>query len=332
MADRTPPETKYFDGLVATFPAMTGKTVAITGCTSGMGLVLAQTCARLGARIVMLNRPSTRADDALGKLLEAGADASLVPCDLSSFASVRTAGQSLREQFADTGIDVLCCNAGIMAAPDAATEDGYDVQMQANHLSHFLLTHEIWPLLEKAGQLRGEARVVQHSSGARGKPGRPLHAKYLRANGGNLGGDGFPGMSKWVRYQQSKLANLMFAYALDTEASKRPGNTVKSLCAHPGPVDSGLQAKTTRSGGTRLLDRLILGRTLKVAQSVEDGTCAIAICCCREGVESGDFYGPQGPNRTGPAEIMPDERNPENEALVWKESLVATGIHQFFTD
>ena len=311
---------------------MYGKTVAITGCTSGMGLVLAQTCARLGAKVVMLNRPSARADRAHRKMLDSGADAVLVPCDLASFAHVSAAGQTLRELFGNTGIDVLCNNAGIMGFPDAATEDGCDLQMQANHLSHFLLTHEIWSLLEKAGQLRGEARVVHHTSGARGKPGHPLHAKYLGRNGGNLGGDEFPGMGKWTRYQQSKLANLMFAYALDAQVSKRPGNKVKSLCAHPGPVDSGLQAKTTTSGGNRWLDRLILGRTLKVAQSVEDGTSGIAICCCREGLESGDFFGPQGSHRTGPAEKMPDERNPGNESIVWKESLGATGISRFFED
>lgn len=332
MAEKTQPRTKYFTDLVSTFPSMAGKTVAITGCTSGMGLVLAKTCARLGARIIMLNRPSHRADGALREMHDMGAEAVLVPCDLSSFSHVRAAGEILRRDFAGTGIDVLCCNAGIMGMPDTATKDGYDVQMQANHLSHFLLTHEIWPLLEKAGALRGEARVIQHSSGARGRPGSLLDAKYLGRNGGNLGGDGFPGMGKWRRYQQSKLANLMFAYALDAEASKRPGNKIKSLCAHPGPVNSGLQSKTARSGGDRWLDRLILGQTLKWAQSIEDGTSGIAICCCREKVESGDFYGPQGPHRTGPAEKMPDERNPKNEIVLWQESLKATGIDRFFGD
>lgn len=159
----------------------------ITGCTSGMGLVLAQTCAGLGAQVVMLNRPSPRADAALQGVLDAGGDAVLVPCDLSSFASVRAAGVILRRDFSDQGCDVLCNNAGIMGVADKATEDGFDVQMQANHLSHFQLTHEVWPLLETAGAQRGEARVVNHSSGARGKPGRPLHAKYLARNGGNLG-------------------------------------------------------------------------------------------------------------------------------------------------
>jgi len=322
--------TKYYPELIAGFPAMAGKTVMITGCTSGMGVVLARTCADLGARVVMLNRPSHRADAALQGLLDAGGDAVLVPCDLSSFTSVRTAGETLRRDFGDQGCDVLCNNAGIMGTADMATEDGFDVQMQANHLSQFLLTHEVWPLLETAATRRGEARVVNHSSGARGKPGRPLHAKYLRRNGGNLGGDGWPGLAKWTRYQQSKLANLMFTYALVSQADQQPDNRVKALCAHPGPADSGLQGKTTQAGGDRWLDRFILGQALKYAQSVEDGTSGIARCCCEADVQSGAFYGPNGPHRTGPAVLMPRERNPVNEALIWEESLKATGITNFF--
>jgi NAD(P)-dependent dehydrogenase (short-subunit alcohol dehydrogenase family) len=50
--------TKYFSDLAGTFPSMNGKTVAITCRTSDMGLVLAQTCAWLGAKVAMLNRPS----------------------------------------------------------------------------------------------------------------------------------------------------------------------------------------------------------------------------------------------------------------------------------
>mgnify|MGYP003646976821 FL=1 len=290
----TPHTTRYYDDLVRSFPSMAGKVVMITGCTSGMGLVLARTCAGLGATVVMLNRPSPRADAALQGVLDAGGDAVLVPCDLSSFASVRAAGETLRRDFGDQGCDVLCNNAGIMGVADQATEDGFDVQMQANHLSHFLLTHQVWPLLEAAGAQRGQARVVNHSSGARGKPGRPLHTKYLERNGGNLGGDGWPGLGKWTRYQQSKLANLMFTYALDDRAGQRPGNKVKSLCGHPGPADSGLQGKTTQAGGDRWLDRFILGQALKHAQSVEDGTSGIARCCCEADVESGAFYGPNG--------------------------------------
>merc|ERR1719454_2525223 len=98
-----------------------------------------------------------------------------------SFAAVKETAQKLKEELGDSGLDVLCNNAGIMATKDEATVDGCDTQMQTNHLSHFLLTAELWPLLEKAAELRGEARVVNHSSMAR--KGKPLEAQYLGKNG-----------------------------------------------------------------------------------------------------------------------------------------------------
>ena len=64
-------------------------------------------------------------------------------------------------------IDVLCNNAGVMAMKDIATSDGYDVQMQVNHLSHFLLTKELLPLIKLAAESKGEARIVNHTSVAR---------------------------------------------------------------------------------------------------------------------------------------------------------------------
>ena len=55
-------------------------------------------------------------------------------------------------------IDVLCNNA------DVVTKDGYDIQMQTNHhASHFLLTKESLPLIQKST----DGRAVNHSSMAR---------------------------------------------------------------------------------------------------------------------------------------------------------------------
>ena len=84
--------------------------------------------------------------------------------------------------------------------------------------------------------------------------GSPLQAQYLGRSGGELGGNGFLGLAKWRRYQQSKLANLLFTYALhDHIASERPafavgpgGPRIHSLCAHPGPTDSGLERERER--------------------------------------------------------------------------------------
>ena len=309
---------------------MGGKTVAITGCTSGTGLVLAKTCAELGAVVVMLNRPSTRADKALEQVRAISPSARFVPCDLSTFESTRAAAAALRaSDLATTGLDVLCNNAGVMGLPDTATTDGFDVQMQCNHLSHFLLVSEVWPLLETAAQQRGQARVVQHSSGARKYA--KFNPRYLKPNGGKLGGDGWPGYAKWERYNQSKLANLLFAYALSTHiATERPNfkDKILSLCAHPGPAATGLQEKTVGAGGTYLIDTIIIQSVLRIAQTTEDGSCGITRACCDPAARDMDFYGPA--KRVGEAVVLPPERNPEAEAVLWSESLLATGVKAFF--
>lgn len=326
------PSSKHFPEYVKTFPSMKGKTVVITGCTSGTGLVLANICGDLGAKIVMLNRASERANAALQGLTQRNIDAVLVPCDLQSFDSVQAAAAKLKTVCAD-GIDVLCNNAGVMGMPDVATPDGFDVQMQSNHLSHFLLTSEIWSLLELAATRRGEARIVNHSSGARKRPAEPISAAYLGRNGGKLGGDGFPGFAKWKRYQQSKLANLLFTYALaDKIAAERPAiaDKIKVLCAHPGPTHTGLQSKTVEAGKAGLIDQFLLWQTMKGAHSVEDGAMGIARASCGSDAENRGFYGPAGLGKSGPAELLPQERDPEGEKLLWSESLKATGLSKFF--
>ena len=51
-----------------------------------------------------------------------------------------------------------------MALNDTATKDGYDVQVQTNHLSHFLLTSLLMNNLLEGQKQFGDTRVVQHSS------------------------------------------------------------------------------------------------------------------------------------------------------------------------
>jgi len=316
--------------LLQTLPSMAGKTVAITGCTSGTGLNLAQRCGALGAQVLMLNRASPRSEAALRVMQREQFDAQLIECDLSSLASVRAAIQQVTDA-CPNGLDVLCNNAGIMAAPDQMTVDGFDVQMQSNHLSHFLLTSGVFPLLERAVQVRGEARVVNHSSGAR--RGASLQARYLAKNADGLGGDGFPGLAKWRRYQQSKLANLLFTYSLhDAIGLQHPelAGKLKSLCAHPGPTQTELQAKTLASGPISWLDRLIVRSIVKQAHSVEDGSMGIVGACCAPDVESLHFYGPVGRGRPGPAVLLPAERNGRGEALVWERSMQSLDLSDFF--
>jgi NAD(P)-dependent dehydrogenase (short-subunit alcohol dehydrogenase family) len=194
-------ETKHFHEFERTaIPTLHGKVVAITGCTTGTGFIAAQCAARKGAQtILMLNRPSDRATTAEQSVREQiptteSTTVETIPCDLQDMASVQSAIQLIRSKY--DKIDVLCNNAGVMALEDTATKDGYDVQIQTNHLSHFLLTKELFPLIQKSS----DGRIVQHSSLARN--GGPLKPEYFGKNGGNLGGNGASMVMNGARWER----------------------------------------------------------------------------------------------------------------------------------
>lgn len=300
--------------------------VAITGCTSGTGYVAARTAARKGAHVVMLNRPSARATAAAAQLASdvPGAAVTAVACDLSSFASVREAAAALNSQFSAAGLDVLCNNAGVMALADEATADGYDVQMQTNHLGHFLLAKEVFGLLETAASLRGEARVVHHTSLAR--LGSALAAKYLGPNGGQLGGNGSSMLlngARWERYHQSKLANAVCTAAL-AEKLRAAGSKVIALAAAPGLAATNLQVTTAQGGG--------MGSGtwfMRFGQSAEDGAMPLIACVARANVQNGDFYEPVnlGGLKGLPAKTPLTDKcsNAQATALLWEASEAACG-------
>ena len=145
-----------------------------------------------------------------------------VDCDLTDFDAVRKAAGIVAAATRESGLDCLCNNAGVMALADKATTNGYDIQMQTNHLSHFLLTRELHPALQKAVELRGEARIVNHSSFARnGPPGTKLTTEntyeYLGKNGGNLGGDGASTTVRksTTRHRADEIASMAYTQVHD---------------------------------------------------------------------------------------------------------------------
>lgn len=323
----------YFDAFVGTLPSMAGKRVAITGCTTGTGFVTALTVARSGAVVVMLNRSSSRATDAEQKIREAvpGVEVVTIPCDLQSVKSVAEVASQFAAKFPDGGLDVLVCNAGVMAMPDRATVDGFDEQMQTNHLSHFLLVRDLMPELEKAAGLRAEARVVHATSIARHGPvrsgGAGLKEEYFGPNGGNLGGED----GKFTRYGQSKMANGVFHYALHDKLQAK-SSPVHSILSHPGfsatSLVTSMAANDASGGVTKMMDGAMKG-----AQSQEDGTMPMLAAVCLPDAQAGDFYGPKdvgayGPGTSGEAiklDLEPHLTNQETGALLWQWSEKAVG-------
>lgn len=307
--------------------------MAVTGCTSGTGYIVARTAIRKGAdNVLLLNRPSERATKAEASLKEELKDSKTnvetIACDLQDMASVQKAADTIKSKF--KAVDVLCNNAGVMALEDKATKDGYDVQMQTNHVSHFLLTKELYPLLQKAVELRGSARIANHSSGARNFPATELKSEYLGKNGGNLGGNGSSmifGGARWERYHQTKLANAVFTLALSEKLGA--DSKIVASCAEPGLAATNLQVTTAGDGG--------MGSgmwIMRFAQSAEDGSMPILSACFATDSVSGQLWAPsQRGGMVGPAvqSSMAKELAAKEGAteLLWKASEEACGAFSF---
>lgn len=306
-------------------PPLHGKVVAITGCTTGTGYYTALAAAKNGATVIMLNRSSDRQEVAMTKLQSEVPSGTFdfISCDLSSYKSVRAACDALQTKYGESGIDVMCCNAGVMALEDVATEDGFDIQMQTNQLSHVMMIHACWSMLEKAAAARGESRVVMHSSMARHAPAGKPEAKYFGPNGGNLGGNGASmlfGGARWVRYGQTKFANFMFTQALHHRLAAKDSK-IKSVCAAPGLAATNLQVTTRERGG--MSETWIMG----LAQSAGDGACPLMLASFGADVKSGDFYEPKGTvGEPVKKDLLPRELNKEAQDLVWDLSEKACDI------
>ncbi len=320
-------QTLHLDTVIRDYSGdMTGKIVAITGTTTGTGFVAAREIARKGAEVLLLNRESERASQSLEKLRKQVPGGKFVPveCDLQSSTSVEKAIAQIKARY--SVLDVLCNNAAVMALGDYPTVDGYDVQMQTNALSHFLLVKGLMPLLRASE----EARIVNHTSRAR--LGGPLEARYFGKNSGNLGGDGtkedsanFSG-PRWERYHQTKLANFVFTYALNDRLAEAGIANIAAFAAHPGLSATNLQVTTAAAGGMEANSPL-----MENAQSAEDGATGIIRASTDPAAESGDFFGPL--EWTGfPEKLTPeaDLLTESNKEIFWHGCEAAVGAMDFY--
>ncbi len=291
-------------------PDQGGRLAVITGSNSGLGLITARELARHGARVILACRNRQKGEAAQTEVTEAasGPDPRLEELDLADLSSVRSfAGRVVA---GGEGVDLLINNAGVMAPPRQRTADGFELQFGTNHLGHFALTNLLLPLMEG----REDARVVTLSSNAH---------KFGRIAFDNLNGD--RRYFRWNAYNQSKLANLLFALELDRRL-RASGSTVKSLAAHPGYAATNLQ-----SAAAPLVDRLVMKAIDPViAQNDEMGALPVLYAATAPGLEGGTYAGPDGPGelRGHPKVVQPNRaaRNPETARRLWDVSEELTGV------
>eukprot|EP00762_Andalucia_godoyi_P004667 ANDGO_03535.mRNA.1 Short-chain dehydrogenase TIC 32 len=211
-----------------------GKWAVVTGGNGGIGLETVRAFLQDGVNVVIGCRSSSAGDAAVKSLeQDASATGSKVvhaSLDLSSFSSVLSFAAHIANirEINQSGLHVLVCNAGIMAVPFARTIDGFESQIATNHLGHTLLVRELLPLLRKAGSGKKDdpARVVMVTSSTHYNAGPMDYASWKSEKNYSPGG----------MYEQSKLANLYVAFAMQ----KQYAPTVQFYAVHPGIVATGI--------------------------------------------------------------------------------------------
>lgn len=198
--------------------SLAGKNILVTGCNSGLGQEALRVFALRGATVLGTARSLDKAKAACSAV---GGHTLPFACELAEPASVRACVAAVKA----TGLrlDVILCNAGIMALPRLSQSLGIELQFLTNHIGHFIL---VTGLLD---QLSDDGRVVMLSSAAH------KMAPKAGIEFDNLSGE--RDYNAWKQYGQSKLANLLFAKELARRfaGSRRTANAV-----HPGVIQTNL--------------------------------------------------------------------------------------------
>ena len=277
-------------------PRQDGRTVVVTGATSGIGLQTARILAAFGAHVVLAVRNPEKGAAVAGNLR---GSTEVRRLDVADLDSVR----SFAEETAT--VDVLVNNAGIMAVPLARTTDGFESQLATNHLGHFALTNLLLPRLSDRVVVVGSAA---HRSGQIDLDDLNWERRPYRP---------------YAAYAQSKLANLLFLAELQRRLTAS-GSTLRATGAHPGYTATALQGGTASRAFTRISD---LGNRL-VGMPAWQGALSTVYAATMD-LPGNSYVGPHGPGEMlgWPTLVgrSPHASDPELAKAIWSRSEALTG-------
>jgi NAD(P)-dependent dehydrogenase (short-subunit alcohol dehydrogenase family) len=253
--------------------SLLGRTVVVTGATTGLGLESAKRLAAGGANVIVTARTESKGQSAVEEVKKYLSELIKVDntnqqqtitykvLDFSSLNSIKT---NLQNDWNDvTKIDVLLNNAGAVFQGRIITVDGLESTIQTNHLGYFIVTALLFPKLAK------DARIVNVSSAAHG---------FVNKKGLNFDNLWKADKKKdeefgtLYTYSESKFANILF-----TEELQRRINAASlsmfTMSLHPGAVTTELG----RSVNGTLLGTLIISvfrffATIGIAKTVSNGS------------------------------------------------------------
>ncbi|MDX2381317.1 MAG: oxidoreductase [Acidimicrobiia bacterium] len=288
-------------------PDQSGRTVVVTGANTGIGFETARVLAAHGARVLLGCRSEERARLAMDAITDDVPDADLefVALDQGDLASIEAAAAQIADE---PRLDVLVNNAGIMVPPRELTTDGFESQFGVNHLGTFALTGRV---LGKLGEQEG-SRVVVTSS--------------LAHRTGKIFFDDIDASASYraqQRYQQSKLANLLFMYELDRRLTAAESDTIATGC-HPGIAETELSRHMPKAIA------LIAPVLRPFFNTALQGAWPTLMAATSPDVGGGDYCGPSRRKETsGPATTVGSTstaRDVELARKLWDLSVEMTGV------
>lgn len=296
---------------ISSIPEQNGRVAIVTGASSGLGTEVADALAQRGATVILAVRNEAKGEAVRARILEKtpAADVIVSRVDMADLASIRAF--AARED-ARPAIDILVNNAGLGMQPRrATTADGFERQLGTNHLGPFALTGLLLPAL-----LRATApRVVAVAS--------------IAHRGGKIDFADLQGESRYgggKAYNQSKLANILFALELDRRA-RRAETSLASVAAHPGVSTTGFLAASQMGAVQLRAANLVVGL---IGQDAAAGAAPLLYAATMPGVVGGQYWGPDGifefRGRPAPAKLSAQARDMGAAARLWAESERLTGI------
>ena len=280
---------------------MQGKTVVITGGTSGIGEVAAMALARLGARIVLVARNKSRANATLARLRRSahGLDHCAYFADLTCLAEMKRVAAQIADK--EPPIDVLINNAGALLAARRLTEDGLECTFALNHMAYFVVTAGLRERLLASGA----ARIINTASAAH--EGATLDFDNLQSA---------KGFGAVKAYGRSKLCNILFT----RELARRLRDTgVTANCLHPGFVATRF---ADESGG--LISHLAWLAKFFAISPAEGAETIIYLASSLDVAQTtGQYFYKRLPTRPSPA--AQDDRS---ALLLWQRSAALAGMNE----
>lgn len=262
--------------IISSLPQQAGRVFIVTGANTGLGYETTLMLAKKGAKVVMACRNLSKANEAKANIVKEVPNATLevLQIDLSSLNSVRNFAKAFQAKF--DRLDVLVNNAGVMMPPYTKTEDGFELQLGANFLGHFLLTGLLLETILKTPN----SRVVTLSS--------------LVHKNGKINFDDLQSEKKYSAseaYAQSKLACLMFTRELQRRLEKAGHQQTISTASHPGIATTEL---------SRHMPKLVynlLKYTIApfLTHSPNEGAKPTMLAAIGE-AKGGEYFGPTGFN------------------------------------